>query len=264
MSSLYLIKALTNMHVGSGSMSYDLIDNKVQRDVITGYPTIKSSSLKGALKNHFENKAYSDLLNVFGGKDGTIGRYKFFSANLLSIPVRSNKKPFFRAICPQIIEELVNYIEEFDIQYKFKNELDFLRKLVPQEKKPIIFEEIKDVIIEDFFAEFREIEDTYIKKLESLFGRNMVLFSNNDFATLMEELPVLARNKLENGESKNLWHEEIVPRESRFYFTILNEKIFLDSEFEKILLNRPIQIGANASIGYGYTKIEKLAGGKHE
>lgn len=260
MTNLYLIKALTNMHVGSGEISYDLIDNKVQRDVATGYPTINSSSLKGALRNHFEGKKYSNPLKVFGDKNGKTGEYKFFSANLLSIPVRSNKKPFFRAACPQIIEDLVNCIEEFDIQYDLKNKLNTLKKLSPQEKRPIIFEEIKDVIIEDYFAEFADYPN--IEELEGLFGKNMVLFSNDDFKALMKELPVLARNKLENGESKNLWYEEVIPRESRFYFTVLNGEDSFDNGFNKILLDGPVQIGANASIGYGYTIIEQLAGEK--
>lgn len=44
------------MHVGSGDASYTLIDNQVQRDVITGFPTINSSSLKGSLRSFLDPK----------------------------------------------------------------------------------------------------------------------------------------------------------------------------------------------------------------
>jgi len=55
---LYIIEALTNIHVGSGDINFDIIDNQVQKDAITGYPVIHSSSFKGALREHFRDKNY--------------------------------------------------------------------------------------------------------------------------------------------------------------------------------------------------------------
>jgi len=53
---LYKITAMTNMHVGSGDMNFGVIDKLVQRDSLTGYPVIYSSSLKGALREFFKNE----------------------------------------------------------------------------------------------------------------------------------------------------------------------------------------------------------------
>ena len=46
----FLLTALTNLHPGAGSESYGVIDNLVQRDATSDFPTINSTSLKGALR----------------------------------------------------------------------------------------------------------------------------------------------------------------------------------------------------------------------
>src|SRR3712207_7893454 len=97
------------MHVGNGDTNFNIIDNEVQRDVITGFPTINPSSLKGSLREFCQNGLSDiEIKTIFGDEEKGIGKYKFFGASLLSIPVRSNVRPFFRAICPLIVEEFIN------------------------------------------------------------------------------------------------------------------------------------------------------------
>ena len=69
-----------------------------------------------------------------------------------------------------------------------------------------------------------------------------------------DNLPIIARNCLENGESVNLWYEQVLPSQSVLATIIqtVNEKD-LDMLNDKI-----VQIGANATIGYGYCKFIKL------
>ena len=68
---------------------------------------------------------------------------------------------------------------------------------------------------------------------------------------------MIARNQLENGESKNLWYEQIVPRESVFYCIIgLGDEH--SAKFDEVWKDNLVQIGANATIGYGYTQFTKL------
>ena len=84
-----------------------------------------------------------------------------------------------------------------------------------------------------------------------------VCFSENDakFIELCSDdnLPIIARNVLENGESKNLWYEQVIPAETVFYTLIdggddtsLTQRISAE--------NAIVQIGASATIGYGYCK----------
>jgi CRISPR-associated protein Cmr4 len=65
---------------------------------------------------------------------------------------------------------------------------------------------------------------------------------------------------LKEGQSKNLWYEEVVPHESKFIFLVsipLTNDIGLDeSEFNNSFNDKIVQIGGNASIGYGYCQIQ--------
>lgn len=261
-SSLYFIKCITNLHVGSGDISFGVIDNLVQRDCITGLPVINASSLKGALREHFTDIKSEIVEALFGESNSDNprqGSHKFFNANILVYPVRSNKKQFFRATSPAVIEHFLQTAEDFGIAIKTdqKEALNKMSNLDLQEKKPFIFENIQDVELEEFKAEYKNSTD--VSKLSNLLGSDLALFNDDDFKNLVcgkNCLPVIARNYLENGISQNLWYEEIVPRESRFYFatSCLEEQ----TDFESLLLQNNIQIGANATIGYGLTSIYKV------
>ncbi len=256
-----MIKALTDMHVGSGDTNYNIVENQVQRDVVTEFPTINASSLKGAIRSHFGYEKYSEVF----GTDSTKGRYKFFSAKLLSYPVRSNHKPFYRATCPQVIRELLGWMETFDIEPERRKILEKVCKDFASLNELIIFDDA-EVIIEDYKVKLLEKYSNYAhrRKLEEWFGENLVIFPDDKFKKIVKELPVIARNNLENGISKNLWYEEIIPRETRFYFITMVDKDNCNKDFEKNLNDEVIQIGGNATIGYGYTKFKMIDGGNND
>lgn len=90
------------------------------------------------------------------------------------------------------------------------------------------------------------------------FQRKFAFVDNEKFAVYAKKLPVIARNYLENGTSQNLWYEEIVPHQSVFVsYIAASDNHFI--EFEKELTEGIIQIGANASIGYGLCKFSKIS-----
>ena len=258
--SLYRIKTKTNMHVGSGDTTFGVIDNKVQRDVLTNYPIIHSSSLKGALREYF--KEYNDSIvdYIFGSKpkdneNQTSGKYRFFDANLLSYPVRSDKKLFYRATTSSIIKKFLERMREFHLE----NNFSALEKLENVSESGTLRND-GNIEIEDFKVNHLlspELTGPELKQIEKLLGDKVVLFNEDDFKTIIEDLPVVARNHLVNGESKNLWYEEIVPRETKFYFFvgIGTEK---EVEFNDGIQGDLVQIGGNASIGYGFSSITKI------
>lgn len=268
-TELYSITTLSNLHVGSGDINFDVIDNQVQRDAITNLPNINSSSLKGAFREHFtQDGNESNMVKyVFGGanseNDAQAGAYSFFEAHLLTRPVRSSVKPYFNVTSPSVLRNLLEQLEIFNIDFdaELKTELKKLSELNPT--KPLIFEDISNAILEDEKAEYKNFDTS---KLASFLGENLALFSDKDFTNL--DLPVLARNALENGVSQNLWYEEVVPKQTRFTFIIAkptnidpkdyDEKI---KGFENRFTNEGalVQIGANKSIGYGYSKITKVS-----
>ena len=265
---LYIITAKTNLHVGSGEESFGLVDNRVQRDVVSDLPNINASGLKGALREHFSRlwgKCPEKITDIFGSDSFTqpekhqAGKFRFFNANLLSLPVRSNARPFFRATSPEVIKEFIETLElfAFNDKFGFKDSLKQLLKKAPAKSSPLIFNGDKDVIFEEsrFKATNIEFNNSNLEKIEKLTGKPLTFMDNNDFKNLCSDfnLPLIARNYLKNGKSENLWHEQVVPRESRFYFLVLKPADYKNGlEFKD---DEPIQIGANASIGYGFCLI---------
>ena len=48
------LECMTNMHVGNGDVNYYIIDYEVEKDPVTGYPTINASGVKGAFREYFK------------------------------------------------------------------------------------------------------------------------------------------------------------------------------------------------------------------
>jgi len=256
MTTLYTLKPLTNLHVGSGDINFDIIDNQVQKDVTTELPVIHSSSLKGALREHAKEKLDAQLLNyIFGSEDKESGNYSFFEAKMLSRPVRSNVEAYFNATSSAVIKEFITLCDTLQVKLDpvlKKALLDFAATPV-KPKEPLAFSTKKGIVLEDFQA--KESDKELDAVLKDFFGENLALFHETDLKAL--DLPVLARNKLNNGISENLWYEEVVPAQTQFYFCVVHNKEI--EEFEHILSQDIIQIGANKSIGYGFSKLTKVS-----
>jgi len=255
----FTIKTLTNMHVGGGDADFGVVDNLVQRDPVTKHPTIYSSSLKGALREYFNGENYRDyIFGVEAKKENDRktepGHYRFFAASLLAIPVRSNAKPFFMATTPSVLMEFINTMKTFSVAIDGMEVFEKLSKIGTQGGKALIHENLT-AKIEDWDA----VRNENIPASSPILGENIALLSEDDFKELTAQLPVIARNHLENGKSTNLWYEEIVPRESRFYFIVGYGEQY-QAEFESKIQEGLVQIGSNASIGYGFTKITKIGG----
>jgi CRISPR-associated protein Cmr4 len=255
-NQVWLITAKTNLHAGNeNTSSYGLIDKSVQRDVLTALPCIHASSLKGALNEFFTVKKKKDghfLLTVFGAdksgnnRDTQKGSYSFFDAQLLSIPVQSNNRLFYRATAPGVLKRFAEQLGLFGIEYTAFN-LDF------DLERPVVFTEA-GTKLGDFTAGVQAPNEE-VTRLEKLIGKDIALFSDKQFKELCDDdsLPIIARNKL--GENKNLWYEQIVPQETVFY------SLFLSGENEDItkeLDGEIVQIGANATIGFGYCQFKLL------
>lgn len=222
--STWLITAKTNLHVGDeSSTGYGLIDKSIQRDALTRLPCINASSLKGSVKEYctYSKHLESDkLMTIFGSdkrKEETPkkGTTLFFDAGLLFLPVQDDECLYKLAYCDDVLNKFIE-----------------LSKLFGAE----------NITKEAIFAKFSS------KKFD--------LKEYKEFEALCQddELPIIARNKVENGESQNLWYEQILPAETVFYtFTQAPDTIL-----EETINDEIIQIGANATIGYGYCKFLKL------
>ena len=121
---------------------------------------------------------------------------------------------------------------------------------------------IRDSIyLEDFDIKAEKFPHQHeLSIMKKFLGSNGAIISDDYFDRICSDthLPVIPRNSLENGRSINLWYEQIVPRQSQFFFFVFapEEKINFWEDFKKTIKDNLIQIGANASIGYGFSAIE--------
>lgn len=255
---LFMIRAISNMHVGSGA-SVGIVDNVVQRDPVDNLPIIHASSLKGALREYCESGPGK---NVTGGADNFVevvfgkelgkpeetvasaGKFRFLGARLISIPCRGEQRAYYNGVSSNLLKELLDFLTELDVAPKTREAVENLYSV------ECTGEEVK---IEGIYT------GKYIKEandlIKNLFGEHIVILPDDDFRTIATELPVIARNHLENGTSKNLWYEEVIPRESRLAFVVMGHEEIYFNDFTKRVTNGILQIGANASIGYGFSRL---------
>lgn len=213
---VFLIRTLTNLHAGSGDAGgYGVVDKLVQRDPVTDLPTIHSSGIKGALREYFTEQ-------------------KTLSAPEITRIFGSDPKDR----------------EEKSIQrgaYRFFS-ADLLALPKPDHSSDTHFKLIENS------HNTAEVKG----KLERLgaIGLNLSIQGgiSGNLSEIAEELPVIARNFLDNGVSKNLWYEQIVPRESVFVTCIQAPDDSLINKLDDAV----VQLGGNATVGYGFCLFTKI------
>lgn len=261
-SKFYKITCITNMHVGNGDINFTVIDREVEKDVLTGYPIINSSGVKGAIREfmsgsdnevkYFGSKVTDKLKD---GKTNKPGHLKFLSARMLARPMRvssGGSKPYKLVSTNEMLKQAKELVETI----KGKEVTNWNVELGAKDNTKVEGYEVYTP---------NDSEGEAIK----MFGlEDIVIMSSEDFKNV--DLPVLARNCLENGMSTNLWYEEIVPYKSIFFFGVLeneqvcnNEKKYLN-EFDNEINNQMVQFGGNATIGYGLTIVNNIEGKKNE
>lgn len=282
-TQLYTIEPISNLHVGNGEINTGIIDNLIQRDFLTKYPIILSSSLKGALREYFslvipeseehKQKATGVLSSIFGNdiksNASRQGTYKFFDAQLLSIPVRCDRTIYANITCPQLIKNFLLNLKLFKIEIN-QTLINGLKEIVNTNYgHPVGFcDDIKGAKLNLFYKDVDVIvndpiplDKSMLSEISILFGdKPLVVISDKKFFELCDDnhLPVIARNCLIDSISDNIWYEQILPRFSKLYFIVMpNEKTF--ENFNNIISSDLVQIGANATVGYGYCTIKHIS-----
>lgn len=263
----YLIRAISNLHVGSGEGDFSVVDKQVQRDAKTELPTIHASGIKGALREAMTYQAGEDktklerVESVFGGnpknrKKIQQGKCNFFEGQLIGLPARSSHDFFYVATCPLILDSLKNSLEQFNIESDYQQLLGDLLNIAGDGGIYLGRDQGGNIRLEDRWS--LEYNRHDVQTLSKLFGNRIAILGNDEFKALAKELPVIARNYLENGVSANLWYEEYVPREARFMTMVSREQH--EDFLNEYLASQDglVQIGANATVGYGLCSFEKL------
>lgn len=130
----FYLRTLSALHAGSGKDN-GLVDLPIQRELVTGYPKIEASSLKGALRSRVEQlgadatqihlafgyddqSMYKDTNTDFSGEGSAnayaryfAGALTFTDARMLLFPVRSMWGVFAQATCPYVLKRLAEDLE---------------------------------------------------------------------------------------------------------------------------------------------------------
>ncbi|MBQ9110489.1 MAG: type III-B CRISPR module RAMP protein Cmr4 [Oscillospiraceae bacterium] len=254
---VYKLTCITNLHVGNGEMNFDVIDNTVERDPVLQLPTINSSGVKGAFRQFFSENHLENVTEIFGSdvkvkkQEGSFpGQVKFYQANLLARPMRASKgsATHYMTTSKEALEQYVRTMRVFGN----KELLEYL----PTETGNLT---VSDQIGVEGIHDFTVIGDEKVKNwLKALIAEDTLIMENEQFSQM--PLPVMARNQLENGISRNLWYEEVVPHKSIFTIAVscTNQKLL--NAFDEAVNKKYIQFGGNASIGYGLCLVERISG----
>lgn len=246
---VFKIRCITNLHVGSGDINYNVVDKEVEKDPTTGLPMIHASGIKGALLKHFHNMDGATLKHIFGalgkGEVSQPGAYRFLDAHLLARPMRTERGA----------ASAIN-VTTAEIMQNFLNDVVDLGGASVTATVPLLdFDSVKFLATENVGVEglktqvLTDAQKQEAAWMEALISKQYAFVENmRDY-----DLPIIARNHLENGSSQNLWYEEFVPHGSVFYMVVLTPEETCALNFDK-----PVQIGGNASVGYGFAKIEEI------
>ena len=98
--------AVSPVHMGAGTAT-GIIDNPIQRERHTGHPCFAGSGIKGAVRHgvHSLGCDPKKMARIFGPPNGDLhaGAVSFGDAQIVVFPVRSLKKGYVYATCPQAL-----------------------------------------------------------------------------------------------------------------------------------------------------------------
>lgn len=252
-TTFYTIRCLTNMHVGSGDANYNIVDNEVETDPVTGYPMIHASGVKGALREHM--KADANVNKIFGeagtgdsGRSGS-GTHKFMDAYMLARPMRVENSDSFASVLVTSIAAVNDYLRR--LTAFGANPYGVSEVTAPDfggNEFLLYTKESGDIRVEgERTARFIETDAT-LQVLKAIFKEEKSFALVRDMNAY--ELPVVARNCVQ-PDKRNLWYERLVPHGTVFYFAIISPDDAVLT-FENI-----VQFGGNASIGCGYCTVKE-------
>jgi CRISPR-associated protein Cmr4 len=223
------------------------------------------------------------------------GLVKFYEARLLMVPLRSDQRVFYYGTCPAALMDYFRNLLDFNIPGADPNEIGKLNRFLAEEvpskmggddefcvfggndaRKPIVEEfENAVVLLENNYRAFTDLLDIYLSpRGQDGIWKALAIFKDDVFREICESgMPVIARNSLDDkGISKNLFYEEILPRRSVLWFMTGTHRHFSEKDksaydggftfFETQLVSQNIQMGANASVGYGVTQISPVLAGR--
>ncbi|PIE72262.1 MAG: type III-B CRISPR module RAMP protein Cmr4 [Deltaproteobacteria bacterium] len=284
----YLMQTRSGLHCGVGQGLSD-IDLPTAKDSVTGHPLVPGSSIKGVLRDRFDNGS-KEALVAFGSPSGSsvdyAGALSFTDSRLVCLPVRSYFGTYAMLTSRHTLRILKEELENAGLndlpdlpsfqtaqendnfhalvctdtrlvhqgQYAVRLLLEDLDLLVDMPKENNLADQWAEVIGRCLYTENKDQKE---------FSRGFAIVDDNVFDFFCEAcLPVAAHNRIgKEGVvvDGGLWYEEFVPAEAVFSGSIYSQDVVRDNKTIKAkdLLNLicsnsiTIQVGGSATTGRG-------------
>ncbi|MBL7815765.1 MAG: type III-B CRISPR module RAMP protein Cmr4 [Saprospiraceae bacterium] len=254
------IHCQTPMHAGSGD-DLGIVDLPIQRESHTHYPKIEASSLKGAIRESFEEIAKTDddftKIHVAFGFDGAYmpkenvkkkfersedqdfaGALGFSDARLLLFPLKSMRGVFVWATCGKVLRRLSSEMSELCKKTTVLKEVDVPEnKVIAADKAPLSIIGNK-IQLEEYSFDIEDNADAkaIAAELATLTGitelkQKLVILPDDVFSYFVRNATeVVTRIKIDNATgtvaSGALFTEEYLPAESVLYSLVLASDVF--------------------------------------
>lgn len=261
---LYL-KCIEECHIGSGE-SVNIIDLPIQREKHTGFPFITSNSLKGSLREHFENVNDDEVKNLylFGHEQSAYkklnaeskkeypnidraGSIAITDSRLLLFPVRSYYGIWAYITCPYVLKNFATHYNTYvkpESPISFKD-LDNCIDLVSDESKIYKSEQnhnfayLEEHKLSLNISNNQNFTDNIITlinqtNIQNLF-ENILIVQDEIFSYFTNFHTIISpHNKIsDQGISENLFYEEMLNCESILYSFVFDSNIFANYIFEE-------------------------------
>ncbi|MDO5675371.1 MAG: type III-B CRISPR module RAMP protein Cmr4 [bacterium] len=284
----YFMQTLSGLHCGVGQGLSD-IDLPTAKDSVTGHPFVPGSSIKGVLRNRFDDgtgKATAAFGSPSGSSVERAAALSFTDSRLICLPVRSYFGTFALLASSCSLKIVKNELQRAGFQnlppipsFPTVQQNENFHGLVCTETRllhrgqfadRLLLEEL-DLLVQ---ADNEHLADHWAdliggclypqdEEAQQHFKRGFAIVDDNIFDFLCETaLPVAAHNRIgENGvvAEGQLWYEEFVPAEAIFVGAVYGQGARTESGqwTSSELLNFicadrvDIQVGGSATTGRG-------------
>ena len=286
--------AVSPVHMGAGT-AVGIIDNPIQRERHTGHPCFAGSGIKGAVRHGFGSSSERDMkliTRMFGPADGDLhaGAVSFGDAQIVVFPIRSLKRGYVYATCPQALARARRLLGAADIGTSWSACDDVAegrcvlagRELLTDDKLHLeafeydaTVEESLGGLAADLAAKALPEDDGYAffrRKLAS----DLVVLSDTDFGYFVEHATLVEPHVRIDGatgtaDGGGLFYTENLPPESLLIAPLFasasrdggDDRLEADEimgEIRNALAGGLLQIGGDATTGRGLVTARVLGG----
>lgn len=279
-TKLLFIQALSSLQPGTGQ-GVGVIDQPVSREKATGLPYLPGSTIKGVLRDCWEQKNTSDLEKVFGqttsADEPYAGSVSLMDGRLLLLPVRSLAGVFAWVTSPFILNRFIRDSKMGRIQglpdavpVPTNNNVMLTQTSVLKIAKVVILEDLQidasdadprvdawaDWLAKAIQPNDPERQDDF-KKRFCIVSDDVLSYFSETGTEVTPRIRIDDETKTSSGQA--LWYEESLPAETILISLVVAKQVkaSTDTVFNGLsqIVKTPVQFGGGATVGKGLCKL---------